>query len=366
MEDLLYKVALTLIPRVGSLTARTLVAYCSSARAVFEARTKELQAIPGISQPVISAIINGEALLQAERELQLLERYDIQTLYYQEDNFPERLKHLQQAPVMLYYRGTVSLNHLRTVGIIGTRRPSHDGIANVERLVSDLVPYEPVIISGLAFGVDITAHRAAMREGLPTVGVLGHGLHRIYPHQHRQTAFDMMENGGLLTEFPFHTDPHPSQFPMRNRIVAGLCDALVVAESPRKGGSMITAQFANDYNRDVLAIPGRLGETTSEGCNFLIKSHQAALLETAADIAYLQRWDVHPNRSVTKQLALFEALTADEKIVVNLLRDSKELHIDRLSFESKLNSGVLATILLDLECKGLLRALPGKRYRLVK
>ncbi|RME99222.1 MAG: DNA-protecting protein DprA [Bacteroidetes bacterium] len=365
MEDLLYKVALTRIPRVGSVTARTLVAYCGSARAVFEAHKKELLQIPGIGNQLLQYILSKEALREAEQELPLLERYDIQTFYFQDTSFPERLRRLDQAPVLLYYRGTTSLNHLRTVGIIGTRRPSPHGLAITERLIEELAPYQPLIISGMAYGIDITAHRAALRAGLPTVGVLGHGLRHLYPATHRLTAEEMLEQGGLLSEYPFFTGPDGRHFPMRNRIVAGLCDAIVVIESPRRGGSMITAKFANQYNRDVLAVPGRPSDTRSAGCNWLIKTHQAALLESGEDIAYLTGWQRDGN-PVAQQMSLFEALSEEEKLVVDLLRQSDSMHIDRLSLESKLPTGLLLTILLDLECKGLLRSLPGKRYVLVK
>jgi DNA processing protein len=365
MEDLLYKIALTRIPRVGSVTARTLVAYCGSAQAIFEARKKELRQIPGIGDQLVQYILSKEALLEAEQELPLLERYGIQALYYQDAAFPERLRRLDQAPVLLYYRGNASLNHLRTVGIIGTRRPTPQGLAQVEQLVEGLLPYQPLIVSGMAYGIDIAAHRAALRCGLPTIGVLGHGLRHLYPSKHRQTATEMLEQGGLLSEFPFFTQPDGRHFPMRNRIVAGLCDSILVVESPRRGGSMITAKFANQYNRDVLAIPGRTNDLRSKGCNWLIKTHQAALLENAEDVAYLAGWERN-GRPVAQQMSLFEALSEEEKIVVNLLRQVDSLHIDRLSLESKLPSGLLVTILLDLECKGVLRSLPGKRYLLVK
>jgi DNA processing protein len=239
------------------------------------------------------------------------------------------------------------------------------GLTQVERIVEELTVYQPLIISGLAYGIDIAAHRAALQWQLPTIGVLGHGLRHLYPASHRKTAEAMLESGGLLTEYPFHTKADPGHFPMRNRIVAGLCDALIIVETARKGGSIITAEFANNYNRDVFALPGRINDRHSEGCNWLIKSHKAALLETAKDIGYLLRWQ--PNgQSPSVQLELFNTLSQDEKIVVDLLRQHENLHIDRLSLESKLSSGTLATALLEIECKGLIRTLPGKRYMLIK
>lgn len=365
MEDLLYKVALSRIDGVGPVTARQLLAKFGDARAVFEAHPRELVTVPGVTEGIARHIPKGEALALAEFEVEQIERYDLQVHYIADASYPDRLRHLDYAPILLYYKGTASLNALRTVGIIGTRKPSPFGQAQVERLVAELLPYQPMIISGLAHGIDIAGHRAALQQGLHTIGVLGHGLRYIYPVNHRSTAEAMLEQGGLLTEYPFLTQADPRHFPMRNRIVAGLCDALVVVESPRKGGSIITAEFANLYNRDVFAVPGRLHDRTSEGCNWLIKTHKAALLEHGDDIAYVLRWATN-NRPVTEQLKLFDTLTEDEKIVVNLLRNKENLHIDELAFQTQMPSGLLATVLLEMECKGMLRTLPGKRYLLVR
>lgn len=365
MDDLLYKLALMRIPNVGAVTARSLLAYCGSPEAVFSARPKELKHIPGVGEITARQIHSKEALRLAEQEIPYLEQHEIRVLFFQDADFPERLRRLDQGPVLLYYRGTADLNHLRTVGIIGTRKPSVWGTAMAERLVEQLGPYQPLIISGLAYGIDICAHRAALQQGLPTLGVLGHGLNRIYPAVHRRTARDMIEQGGLLTEYPFFTEPEREHFPMRNRIVAGLCDAVVVVESPEKGGSIITAQFANDYNRDVFAVPGRVQDAVSAGCNWLIKTHRAALLENAEDIAHLLRWEAE-GHSPEQQLRLFNDLGPEEKIIVDLLREQEALHIDRLMIDSKLPSGLVVATLLELECRGIVRVLPGKRYVLIK
>lgn len=361
----MYKLALTRIPNVGAVTARQLMAYCGSAEAVFSARPKELKHIPGVGEVTARHIHNGEALRLAEREIPHLERHQIQVLFYLDAGFPERLRRLDRGPVLLYYRGTADLNHLRTVGIVGTRKPSIWGTTLTERLVDELRPYQPMIISGLAYGIDIAAHQRALQQGVPTLGVLGHGLSRIYPAVHRRTAMQMTEQGGLLTEYPFFAEPEREYFPMRNRIVAGLCDALVVVESPERGGSIITAQFANDYNRDVFAVPGRLKDKVSAGCNWLIKTHRAALLENAADIADLLRWETD-SLNPQQQLRLFNELEREEKIVVDLLREQDALHIDRLIMDSKLPSGLVVATLLELECRGIVRVLPGKRYVLIK
>ncbi|MEL6971822.1 MAG: DNA-processing protein DprA [Bacteroidota bacterium] len=361
MDDLLYKLALHSVEGVGSVTARQLLQTFGDARSIFEARPKELEGEGGLHQKLIQQITGGEALLRAEEEMRWVERYDIQTFFIQDDNYPQRLRQISKPPTLLFYKGQASLNSLRTVGIIGTRKPSKAGLWQVEKLVEELQVYQPLILSGLAYGIDIAAHQAALQLGLPTVGVLGHGLEHLYPARHRRTAQEMIENGGLLTEYSFHTEPDPRHFPMRNRIVAALSDALIVVETAQKGGSIITANYANTYNRDVFAVPGRPGDPTAEGCNWLIKSHRAALLESATDLAYVMHWE-QTGKNVQEQLKLFDELEPEEKIVVDLLRTEEALHIDRLGLESQLPHGLLAMVLLEMECKGLIRTLPGKRY----
>ncbi|MCB0580885.1 MAG: DNA-processing protein DprA, partial [Phaeodactylibacter sp.] len=256
------------------------------------------------------------------------------------------------------------LNAERIVAIVGTRRPSVHGIHTCEELVEGLKPYGVVLISGLAYGIDITAHRKCLALDIPTVGVLGHGLRRIYPAQHQAVARAMAQSGGLLSEYPSYTMPDREHFPMRNRIIAGLCDALIVVETRKKGGSMISAHMANDYNKDVFAVPGRIKDSCSEGCNHLIKCHKAALIEQAADIAYVMRWD-EPQAQKAIQKQLFVELTESEKIVVDLLSQYEAVGIDQLTGTLQVANSQMAGLLLELEFKGVIRALPGKRYVLV-
>lgn len=364
MSDLLYKIGLSQIPNVGPVLARQLVAYCGSPQAVFEARKKELLRIPGIGEHTAKCVLDKEALLTAERECRFIEQHQIQPLFYLDPDYPTRLSHLPDAPIVLYYRGTADLQHARMVAIVGTRRPSPQGIKACNDLVDSLKPYGVQIISGLAYGIDICAHRRCLEAGIPTIGVLGHGLGRIYPAQHRQVAENMCREGGLLTEFISTTSPEREHFPMRNRIVAGLCDALVVVETARKGGSMITACLANDYHKDVFAFPGRNRDTNSQGCNLLIKSHRAALIEEAGDIAYVLRWE-EPDRTPSGQTQLFVELTEEEKLIVNLLQEHEGVGIDQLTFATKIKGSTLASLLLNLEFKGMIKTLPGKRYTLI-
>lgn len=364
MQDLLYKIALTRIPKVGAVTARTLVSYCGGVRAVFETHPRDLQRIPGVGQAIADYIRRPQVMLEAEAELEWLGRHPhVRPLFYLDDDYPQRLKPYPASPTLLYWSGTADLNAARTVAVIGTRQPSRTGLQAAEEIVAGLLPYQPLVISGLAYGIDITAHRQALAIGLPTVGVLGHGLRRLYPAAHRSVAQRMLAQGGLLTEYPSWTEPEREHFPMRNRIVAALADAVVVVETAKRGGSIITAQFANQYHKEVLAVPGRYREPASEGCNWLIKTHQAALAESAEDIAYITGWQAAGHQQPV-QAKLFEDLTENEAAIVAALKDQERVHIDQLLLTSRIEAAQLPAVLLELECRGLIRGLPGQAYAL--
>lgn len=361
MEELLYKIAITLIPKVGPVTTRNLVSYCGGVRAVFEARRRELLKVPGVGHQIAESILRQNVLGQAEEELQFIEDNGIQALFFLDEAYPHRLRHIPDSPAMLYYKGAASLNAERIVAIVGTRRPTVHGIHACEALVEGLKAYGATIISGLAYGIDITAHRKCLNLDVPTIGVLAHGLRRIYPPQHHTVARTMADKGGLLSEYPSYTLPDREHFPMRNRIIAGLCDALIVVETKRRGGSMISAQMANDYNKDVFAVPGRVKDNCSEGCNYLIKSHRAALIESAEDLAYVMRWEEQDAQRAV-QTQLFVELTESEKLVVDLLQQYESIGIDQLTGALQMAGSEMAGLLLELEFKGMVRALPGKRY----
>ncbi len=359
---LLYKVALTQIPLVGAVTARTLISYCGGVEAVFQARKRELCKIPGIGEAIADQILQQHALVAAEKELAFLEQHGIKALFYLDKDYPQRLKPHRDSPIMLYYKGEANLNADRIVAIVGTRTPSPAGLTTCEQIVEELQPYGALIISGLAYGIDVCAHRKCLEIHTSTVAALGHGLDRIYPSSHRHIATRMIQQqGGLLTEYPSGTLPDREHFPMRNRIIAGLSDAIIVVESGLSGGSIITAKMANAYNKDVFAIPGRVNDRTSQGCNHLIKTNQAHLMENVADLAYIMRWEETSQGKVV-QPPLFAELNAQEEIIVNLLRQHREMHMDALTFECALSQSQMASLLLNLEFKGLVRALPGKRY----
>ena len=363
-QDLLYTIALPKIPSIGAITAKNLISYCGSAENVFRATKKELLAIPSIGPSVVEQIKNQEVLGEAEKELHFIEKNNIQALTYTDKNYPHRLKHYQDAPLVLYWKGNASLNHYRIVAIVGTRKPTPYGQKVCEEIVNGLFGYDVLIISGLAYGIDITAHRKCVELGIPTIGVLGHGLAQIYPAAHRTVAQQMIENGGLLTEYTHSEGPDREHFPMRNRVIAGMSDALIVVETASSGGSIISAEYANNYNKDVFAIPGRVNEPFSKGCNELIKYNKATLAENAADIARHMRWEEMDHQK-TIQSSLFVELNETEKIVFDILKNSEGMQVDRLTYETKLSSSIAASVLLEMEFKGIVKSLPGKKYMLV-
>jgi DNA processing protein len=363
-EDLLYKIAITKIAKVGPVTARNLISYCGGVKAVFGAKKKDLLKIPGIGEFTISNLFDKNVLNDAEKELKYIEKNNVQTLFFLDKNYPQRLKHFQDSPVLMYYKGTVDLNFPRIISIVGTRTPTTAGKAVCEEIVEGLSIYNVLIVSGLAYGVDIVAHQKSLDFKVPTIGVLGHGLSQIYPPKHKKIANQMVENGGLLTEFSSEVSIEREHFPMRNRIIAGMCDALIVIETAQKGGSMISAHMANNYSKDVFAVPGRLKDKFSQGCNHLIKTHKASLIESADDIAYIMRWDKKSNNK-SVQKSLFIELSEKERQIVDLLQNVDDLGIDKLSKITQLNSSKMAELMLDLEFKGIVKTLPGKRYVLV-
>ncbi len=362
MDELIYRIALTRVPQVGAVTAKNLISYCGSAEAVFSASKKTLARIPGVGELVADGIVRGADLQYAEKETLFLEQHDIRALFHTDKEYPYRLKNFHDAPLMLFYKGTVSLNPLRSVAIVGTRTPTPAGRTLCEELVEGLRQYDPLIVSGLAYGVDVVAHRKCVDLDVPNIGVLGAGLRNIYPKDHQTVAAKMCENGGLLTEFNSEVRPEAENFPMRNRIIAGMCDAIVVVETAKKGGSMITANIAFSYDRSVFAFPGRPGDKLSLGCNYLIRSNKAALVESAQDVAQMMGWDDATPATLGRQPKLFEALEPEEERLLYLLKSEPETPIDRLIRASGLAAGEAAALLLTLEFKGLIRSLPGKRY----
>ena len=362
-EDLLYKIAITLIPNVGTMLSKNLISHCGGAKNVFETSRKNLMKIPLVGSKCATAITNGDILEKAEKEMAFMDSHQIRALFYLDDDYPNRLKHYDNAPFLLYYRGNTDLNNARIVGIVGTRQPTVRGINNCEKLVEGLAPYNVMIASGLAYGIDGIAHKKSVEYKIPTVGVMGTGMASIYPHEHKRLADKMVQDGGILSEYTHESIPSRQHFPMRNRIIAGMVDALVVVESKKKGGSMISALIANEYNKNVFAFPGRSTDEQSAGCNALIKNHQAQLIDGAQDLVDIMRWEqLDASKEIQKQM--FVDLNAEEQSLVTLLKESEEVSIDKITYELKKPSSEIASLLLTLEFKGMVKTLPGKRYAL--
>ncbi|WP_421943066.1 DNA-processing protein DprA [Pedobacter sp.] len=360
----LHKIALTFIKSIGPVNAKNLLAYCGSAEAVFSATRKQLLQIPGIGEKTVEAILKTDALERAKEELDFIEKHGIEVLFFSDENYPKRLKNCFDAPILLYFKGSVDLNHKRIISIVGTRNATEYGRMLCKQLCEVLAAYDVLIVSGLAYGIDVTTHKECLLNNIATVGVLGHGLDRLYPQIHKPVAQKMVLNGGLISEFPTKTNPDRQNFPQRNRIIAGIADATIVIEASIKGGALITAEIANSYNKDVYAFPGRTNDIFSEGCNFLIKTNRAGLINNANDLIYYLGWDDEvKNKKAKTQTTLQLNLTANEQKVVDALQ-SGQLSIDELAIAVNIQQSKLAIILLTLEMQGIIISMPGKVYKL--
>lgn len=364
MQELLYRIALTLVPNIGPVQAKILLQRFDRASSIFQAKRSTLERIEGIGRIRAESIKTFTDFIRAEKEILFIEKYGIQPLFLTDPGYPQRLLNCYDPPTLLYLKGKLDLNAPKIIAIIGTRTNTDYGKQVAETLVKELAPLRLVIVSGLAFGIDALAHKAALKNGLPTIGVLAHGLNTIYPFQHHALAKDMLQQGGLLTEFISTAKPDKHNFPMRNRIVAGMCDAVIVIETGVKGGSIITADLANGYNKDVFAIPGRSSDPRSAGCNQLIKTNRAMLLTDAQQLSEAMGWENKKPGHKTRQKELFIQLSEEEKTVVAILQAKETVAIDELNYRSNLSSSTVAAAILNLELQGVVAALPGKMYRL--
>jgi DNA processing protein len=362
-----YKIGIGLIPKIGPVLTRRLIAYCGSAEGVFKEKKTRLAKIPGIGVKLIDHIVNHKNLEAVDIEIEFITKHHIAAVFYLDEGYPERLRQCEDAPVILYIKGNTALNRNKVISIVGTRNPTDYGRNFTRELVENIASSYPetLIVSGLAYGIDICAHKAALKNKLDTVGVLGHGLSILYPSAHSEAARQMIEKGALITEFRHDEKPESPNFVKRNRIIAGLSDATLVVESGEKGGALITADIANSYNRDVFAVPGRIGDKYSVGCNRLIKTNRAALIENLGDLEYLMGWQKTENTTDAVQKDLFVDLSPDEKLLVDGLRKETSLTIDQLALQANMQISKTSGILLNLEFKGLVKCLPGKVYKLV-
>ena len=372
-QEIISAIAMTKLKGLSLLNARTLFETIGSAHDVLAHRKDIVSLIPNASSRLVEAFSNVDtALREAEKEMEFIEKKHLKVFTLNDDDYPGRLRECEDAPLILYYYGSANLNSQRIINIVGTRKCSEYGRDICNNFVKDLKCLAPdiVIVSGLAYGIDICAHRAALKNGMATVGVLAHGLDNTYPSMHRQTAAEMVQQGGgLLTEYITNTEPEKMNFVRRNRIVAGLCDACIVVESSEKGGSLITAELALDYNRDVYAFPGRVYDGNSKGCNNLIRKHQATLLTNAEDLLDAMGWnDTSNNASKQKTIQpnLFPTLSDEEQTLLNTLKNVDDKHVNQMTIETNIPYSRASMILFDLEMKGLVKALGGARYRLVR
>ncbi|MFL5742526.1 MAG: DNA-processing protein DprA [Flavisolibacter sp.] len=363
--ELLYQLALTLVPNIGDVQAKILVQQLGSASTVFEERLSALEKIEGIGTVRARSIREFNSFHLAEEEIKFIERFGIKTLFLTDKDYPQRLLNCYDSPTLLFFKGPANLNVPKIISIVGTRSQTEYGKQFTEKLVKDLSEQQILIVSGLAFGIDAQAHKAALKNNLPTVGVVGHGLDTIYPYPHASLAREMIEEGGgLLSEFFSGTKPDKHHFPLRNRIVAGLADATVVVETNIKGGSMITAKLADAYNRDVFAVPGRTVDKTSSGCNHLIKFNKAILLTDAEQLLEVMGWK-DKRKELRQQRELFIELSTEEQQIVQLLQEKESIHIDELNLKSGLSSSAVAAAILNLEIQNVIVSQPGKMYKLL-
>ncbi|TDU43582.1 DNA processing protein [Gelidibacter sediminis] len=364
-QDLIFLLALQNMPKIGDITAKKLIAHCGSAEAVLKEKKQLLLRIDGIGTSMLQEVYNKRHLIAAEQELRFIRDHNVLPLYFMDSNYPEKLKHCIDGPILLFQSGTVDLKRKRLISIVGTRMITSSGVAFCERLIEQLAVFKPVIISGFAYGTDITAQKAAMKHNLQTVGCLAHGLNQVYPKVHKRYVAEIEKYGGFLTEFWSTSNPERENFLKRNRIIAGISEATIVIESADRGGSLVTADIANSYNRDVFAVPGRTTDAQSSGCNDLIKYQKAHLLSNPMDVPYILNWELENEKKPAIQKQLFVELEADEKIIYNFLKSKEQQLLDSIALECNMPIFKVAGVLLNMELKGVVRPLPGKLFEAI-
>lgn len=362
MNEKLYQVALELIPGIGDINAKNLIAYCGSASSIFTAKISHLQKIPGIGPDRIQILKSHKYLEKAEAILNDASKKGITIHHYTDSSYPSKLKQVADAPNIIYAKGEVS-KWTRLLAVVGTRNATEYGQAVTEKLIEDTRSLDCVIVSGLAYGIDITAHRSSLKHHIPTIAVLAGGLDKIYPSIHKKYADEMLQEGGLISENPPGTKPEAHFFPARNRIIAGMADAVIVVEAAKKGGALITANIADSYNKPVFAVPGDLSNKYSEGCNFLIRNQKALLYTGVNDLKYHLNWDGKSDASA-EPIDLSSLPETDQKIIRCLLENKSGVPVDELAWRTQITINQLAGNLLNLEFQGLIKSLPGKKYKI--
>lgn len=363
--ELLNTLALLKAEGVGDIVAKKLINHCGSAEEVFKAKKSHIMSIEGVGEIMFNNLKKADGFKLAELELKFIKDNAIKPFFYLEKEYPERLKHCIDGPVVIFTSGDVSLEGRKTISIVGTRQMTSYGADFCRKLIEDIAPLNPVIISGFAYGVDIHAHTLAMENNLKTIGVVAHGLNQVYPKTHKKYVAKMEENGGFITEFWSTSNPDKENFVKRNRIVAGISEAIIIIESADKGGSLITANIANDYNRDVFAVPGRVTDKYSMGCNNLIKQQKANILTCAADLLYMLNWELEEKKQKPVQKQLFISLEADEQRVYDYLQKNGKELMDIIALQCEMPVYKISGLLLNMELKGVIRPLPGKLFEAI-
>ena len=364
-KELLYTLALQRTPNLGDTSAKKLLRAVGSAEAIFKEKKHNLLKIDGIGSFKLKNLNENQQLTEAEAELRFIKDNDIEFSYFLDKTYPERLKHCLDGPILFFHSGNIDLKNKKIISIVGTRKVTTYGTVFCEKLIEELAPLDPIIVSGFAYGVDITAHKAAMDNNLQTIACLAHGLNQVYPKVHKKYVTKVEQHGGFITEF-WSNDPFDrNNFLKRNRIIAGLSEATIVIESAEKGGSLVTADIANSYNREVFAVPGRSSDKQSQGCNNLIKRQQAHLLTNAADLIYQLGWELEEKDKKPQQTQLFVELTEEEKTIYRFLKQKDKELLDIIALECQIPTFKVATILLNMELKGVVRPLPGKLFQVV-
>jgi DNA processing protein len=364
-QQLIYALALQHVPKIGATTAKKLISHCGSAEAVLKEKKSNLLKIDGIGSITIEGLFDKTLLEEAEQELKFIKDNAIVAHYFMDDTYPEKLKHCIDGPIVLFQSGNINLKQQHIISIVGARKITTQGIAFCEKLVETLSPYNPVIVSGFAYGTDITAQKAAVKHNLQTIGCLAHGLNQIYPKVHKRYVADIENHGGFFTDF-WSTDVFDrNNFLKRNRIIAGLSEATIVIESAEKGGSLVTADIANSYDREVFAVPGRTTDSQSVGCNNLIKFQRAHLLSNPLDVPYILNWELESEKKPAIQKQLFVELEPDEEIIYNFLKENNKELMDVIALKCEMPTYKIAGILLNMELKGVVRSLPGKLFEVI-
>lgn len=360
-EELLYVIALSNIRGLGPVKAKSLLEHLGSAKAIFREKPNSLCSIPEIGKVTAQSLCTID-YHRAEREVEFILREGIRVATWQDSHYPERLRRCDDSPIILYAKGKFDWNPLKVISIVGTRRADNYGKQFCCSLIESLKSYEPSIISGLAHGIDASAHTASVENNLPTIACVAHGLDQIYPSIHKSLATRMSDNGGIISEFISQTPIAPEMFPMRNRIIAGMSDCTIVIQTDLRGGSMITAHTAHSYGREVFAVPGRASDPLSRGCHKLIRTNVAAILTSGEDLIHYLQWD-QPTKSAQSQLRFPENLDPNASAVFDVILSNPNCSFDELLIQTQLTWGILNTSLLQLEFEGLIQSLPGKRYR---